>query len=142
MINTVMYTVLNTTLTDYELKNPEPNLEFFTLFTKLNLAPSDNFRSKSRKDLESIIQMLGLRGQPVMIGMPINAKDRKLNYFGSKKLKSSGWVLKFAYDQSELYTEDMLNDIFNNIVLEGGVVRTKGKGVNTEIIKVQNVYKR
>ena len=62
MINTVMYTVLNTTLTDYELKNPEPNLEFFTLFTKLNLAPSDNFRSKSRKDLESIIQMLGLRG--------------------------------------------------------------------------------
>jgi len=137
-----MNTVLNTTLTDYDLANPDSNLEFFTLYTKLNLRPSENFHSKSRKDLESIIQMLGLRGQPVMIGMPINAKDNKLNIFGSKKFKCSGWVLKFAYDQTGLYSEDLLSDIFDNTVLAGGIIKTKGKGVNTEILKVQNVNKR
>jgi|TARA_B100001094_G_scaffold323100_1_gene373401 hypothetical protein len=137
-----MNTVLNTTLTDYDLENPDTNLEFFTLYTKLNLRPSENFRSKSRKDLESVIQMLGLRGQPVMIGMPINAKDNKLDFFGSKKFKCSGWVLKFAYDLTGLYSEEMLSEIFNKTVLAGGIIRTKGKGVNTEILKVQNVNKR
>jgi len=137
-----MNTVLNTTLTDYDLANPDSNLEFFNLYTKLNLRPSESFRSKSRKDLESIIQLLGLRGQPVMIGMPINAKDNKLDFFGSKKFKCSGWVLKFAYDRTGLYSADMLADIFDKTVLAGGVIKTKGKGANTEILKVQNVNKR
>ena len=137
-----MNTVLNTTLTDYDLENPDSNLEFFNLYTKLNLRPSESFRSKSRKDLESIIQLLGLRGQPVMIGMPINAKDNKLDFFGSKKFKCSGWVLKFAYDRTGLYSADMLADIFDKTVLAGGVIKTKGKDANTEILKVQNVNKR
>lgn len=137
-----MNTVLNTTLTDYDLENPDSNLEFFNLYTKLNLRPSESFSSKSRKDLESIIQLLGLRGQPVMIGMPINAKDNKLDFFGSKKFKCSGWVLKFAYDRTGLYSADMLADIFDKTVLAGGVIKTKGKDANTEILKVQNVNKR
>lgn len=137
-----MNTVLNTTLTDYDLENPDSNLEFFNLYTKLNLRPSESFSSKSRKDLESIIQLLGLRGQPVMIGMPINAKDNKLDFFGSKKFKCSGWVLKFAYDRTGLYSADMLVDIFDKTVLAGGVIKTKGKDANTEILKVQNVNKR
>ena len=137
-----MNTVLNTTLTDYDVENPDSNLEFFNLYTKLNLRPSESFSSKSRKDLESIIQLLGLRGQPVMIGMPINAKDNKLDFFGSKKFKCSGWVLKFAYDRTGLYSADMLADIFDKTVLAGGVIKTKGKDANTEILKVQNVNKR
>jgi len=36
----------------------------------------------------------------------------------------------------------MLSEIFDKTVLAGGVIKTQGKGVNTEILKVQNVNKR
>ena len=46
------------------------NIEFFTLFTTLNITVTGNYTDDSQKDFESVVQCIGLRAMPTVMNNP------------------------------------------------------------------------
>lgn len=119
-------------------------LEFFTLFTTLDITTTQHHSDNSQKDFESIIQVIGIRVMPVLMNFPLTLDGRTgnvLEKFGAPSLKGPGWVLRFAFNKEGLHTLDTLKNDLNGIVLNAGNIDTVNN-INMEITQQDNLYER
>ena len=113
------------------------NIEFYTLFTKLDITQTGDYSDNSQKDFESVVQCIGLRAMPVVMNEPVELSGSGafvLENYGAPTLTGAGWIFKFAFEREGVHTIDTLRDELNGIVLNGGTIDTKDS-VNMEFSK-------
>lgn len=113
------------------------NIEFYTLFTTLDITQTGDYADASQKDFESVVQVIGLRAQPVVMNNPValnGAGANVLENYGAPTLTGAGWIFKFAFDRAEVHTVTTLTDELNAIVLNNGTIDTKST-INMEFSK-------
>ena len=113
------------------------DVEFFTLFTNIDITATDNFTDDTQKDFESIVQVIGLRAMPVVMNNPVALSGSGalvLENYGAPTLTGAGWIFKFAFEREGVHTIDTLKNELNGIVLNGGTIDTTGT-VNMEFTK-------
>ena len=113
------------------------NIEFYTLFTSIDIARTGNFDDNSQKDFESVVQVIGLRAQPVVMNEPVALNGvgaNVLENYGAPTMTGAGWIFKFAFEREGVHTIDTLEDELNGIVLNGGTIDTKNT-INMEFSK-------
>lgn len=113
------------------------NIEFYTLYTKLDITRTGNYSDPTQKDFESVVQVIGLRAMPIMMNEPVYLNgigDIALENFGAPTLTGAGWIYKFAFEREAVHTIQTLTDELHGIVLNGGTIDTKST-VNTEFTK-------
>ena len=113
------------------------NIEFYTLFTTLNITKTGDFSDNTQKDFESVVQVIGLRAQPVVMNEPVSLNGvgaNVLENYGAPSLTGAGFIFKFAFEREGVHTLDTLKDDLDGIVLNGGTVDTKSS-VNMEFTK-------
>ena len=113
------------------------NIEFYTLFTTLDITKTGDFSDNTQKDFESVVQVIGLRAQPVVMNEPVSLNGvgaQVLENYGAPSLTGAGFIFKFAFEREGVHTLDTLKDELNGIVLNGGTIDTKSS-VNMEFTK-------
>tara|TARA_B100000927_G_scaffold290114_1_gene288150 strand:+ start:1458 stop:1865 length:408 start_codon:yes stop_codon:yes gene_type:complete len=113
------------------------NIEFYTLFTDINITRTGDFSDNTQKDFESVVQVIGLRAQPVVMNNPVALNGvgaQVLENYGAPTLTGAGWIFKFAFEREGVHSISTLKDELNGIVLNGGTIDTKSS-VNMEFTK-------
>jgi len=113
------------------------NIEFYSLFTTLDITRTGDFTDNTQKDFESVVQVIGLRAQPVVMNDPVALNgigQNLLENYGAPTLSGAGWIFKFAFEREGAHTVDLLKDELDGIVLNGGTIDTKSS-VNMEFTK-------
>jgi hypothetical protein len=113
------------------------NIEFYSLFTTIDITRTGDFSDNTQKDFESIVQVIALRAMPVVMNNPVELSgvgDLILEGYGAPTLTGAGWIFKFAFEREGVHTIDTLKDELNGIVLNGGTIDTKSS-VNMEFSK-------
>ncbi len=113
------------------------NIEFYSLFTSINITRTGDFGDNTQKDFESIVQVIGLRAMPVVMNNPVALSGvgaLVLENYGAPTLTGAGWIFKFAFEREGVHTIDTLKNELNGIVLNGGTIDTTGT-VNMEFTK-------
>ena len=113
------------------------NIEFYSLFTTLDITRTGDFNDNTQKDFESVVQVIGLRAQPVVMNNPVALNGigaNLLENYGAPSLTGAGWIFKFAFEREGAHTIDLLKDELDGIVLNDGTIDTKSS-VNMEFTK-------
>lgn len=113
------------------------NIEFFTLYTKIDITQTGDFSDNTQKDFESMVQVMGLRAMPIIMNNPVGLSglgSATLDAYGAPSLTGSGWIFKFAFEREDAHTVQTLIDELHNVVLNGGTIDTKNT-INTEFTK-------
>ena len=113
------------------------NIEFFTLFTTLNITASGNFADNSQKDFESVVQVIGMRAMPTVMNNPVQLNgsgNNLLENYGAPTLTGAGYIFKFATEVPNAHTVDTLRNELNGVVLNTGTIDTTSS-VNMEFTK-------
>ena len=113
------------------------NIEYYTLFTSLDITSTGDFNDNTQKDFESVVQVIGLRAQPVVMNEPVSLNGvgaQVLENYGAPSLTGAGFIFKFAFEREGVHTLDTLKDELNGIVLNGGTIDTTSS-VNMEFTK-------
>jgi len=113
------------------------NIEFYTLFTKLNITRTGDFSDNTQKDFESVVQVIGLRAQPVVMNNPVSLNGvgaQVLENYGAPTLTGAGYIFKFAFEREGVHSIDTLKAELDGIVLNGGTIDTTST-VNMEFSK-------
>ena len=113
------------------------NIEFYTLFTSINISRTGDFADNSQKDFESVVQVIGLRAQPVVMNEPVTLSGvgaNVLENYGAPTMTGAGWIFKFAFEREGVHSIQTLKDELDGIVLNGGTIDTKSS-VNMEFTK-------
>ena len=113
------------------------NIEFFTLFTSIDITVTGDYDDNSQKDFESVVQVIGLRAMPTVMNNPValnGAGNNLLQNFGAPSMTGAGYIFKFATEVPFAHTVDTLKDELNGIVLNGGTIDTKST-INMEFTK-------
>lgn len=113
------------------------NVEFFTLYTTLDITRTGNYGDASQKDFESVVQVIGLRAMPVIMNEPVyinGVGSLVLENFGAPSMTGAGWIFKFAFEREAVHTIQTLTDELHGIVLNDGTIDTKNS-VNMEFTK-------
>ena len=113
------------------------NIEFYTLFTTLDITRTGDYSDNTQKDFESVVQVIGLRAQPVVMNNPVRLSGvgaNLLENYGAPTLAGAGWIFKFAFEREGVHTIQTLKDELDGIVLNGGTIDTKNS-VNMEFTK-------
>ena len=113
------------------------NIEFFTLFTTLDITVTGNYNNNTQKDFESVVQVIGLRAMPTVMNNPVYLNGvgaNKLENYGAPTLTGAGYIFKFATEIPGAHSVDTLKDELNGIVLNAGVIDTTGT-INMEFTK-------
>jgi len=113
------------------------NIEFYSLFTTLDITRTGDYSDNTQKDFESIVQVIGLRAQPVVMNNPVvlnGVGANILENYGAPSLTGAGWIFKFAFEREGVHTVELLKDELDGIVLNGGTIDTKNT-VNMEFTK-------
>jgi hypothetical protein len=113
------------------------NIEFYTLFTTIDITRTGDYNDDSQKDFESIVQVIGLRAQPVVMNEPVPLNGVGANVienYGAPSITGAGWIFKFAFERTDVHTIQTLTDELDGIVLNGGTIDTKNS-VNMEFTK-------
>ena len=113
------------------------NIEFYTLFTTMDISRTGDYSDNTQKDFESIVQVIGLRAQPVVMNNPVQVNgvgQNLLENYGAPSLTGAGWIFKFAFEREGVHTIDTLKDELDGIVLNGGTIDTKNT-INMEFTK-------
>lgn len=113
------------------------NIEYYTLFTKLDLTRTGNFNDVTQKDFESVVQVIGLRAMPIIMNVPVELDGTGvyvLENYGAPTITGAGWIFKFAFEREGVHTIQTLTDELHGIVLNGGTIDTKNT-VNMEFSK-------
>ncbi len=113
------------------------NIEFYSLFTTIDITRTGDFSDNTQKDFESIVQVIGLRAMPVVMNNPVELSgvgELVLEGYGAPTLTGAGWIFKFAFEREGVHTIDTLKDELNGIVLNGGTIDTTST-VNMEFTK-------
>lgn len=113
------------------------NIEFFTLFTSIDITVTNDYTDNSQKDFESVVQVIGLRAMPTVMNNPValnGSGNNLLQNYGAPSMTGAGYIFKFATEVPFAHTVDTLKDELHGIVLNGGTVDTKNT-VNMEFTK-------
>lgn len=113
------------------------NIEYFTLYTSLDITASGDYREDSQKDFDMIIQVIGLRAMPIIMNTPVKINGigaNKMESYGSPTITGKGWIFKFAFEREGVHTIDTLSQELDGIVLNAGVVDTFN-AINVEFTK-------
>ena len=113
------------------------NIEFYTLYTSLDLTHTGDFTDNTQKDFESIVQVIGLRAMPIIMNKPVALSGVGANVlegYGAPTLTGAGWIFKFAFERESVHSINTLRDELDGIVLNGGTVDTKSS-INMEFTK-------
>ena len=113
------------------------NIEFYTLFTTIDITRTGNFSDNTQKDFESVVQVIGLRAQPVVINNPVALNGSGANVlenYGAPTLTGAGHIFKFAFEREGVHSVDTLKTELNGIVLNGGTIDTTSS-INMEFTK-------
>ena len=113
------------------------NIEFYTLFTTIDITRTGNFSDNTQKDFESVVQVIGLRAQPVVMNNPVELNGSGANVlenYGAPTLTGAGHIFKFAFEREGVHSVDTLKTELNGIVLNGGTIDTTSS-VNMEFTK-------
>ena len=113
------------------------NIEFYSLFTTLDITRTGDYSDNTQKDFESVVQVIGLRAQPVVMNNPVALNGVGANIlenYGAPSLTGAGWIFKFAFEREGVHTVELLKDELDGIVLNGGTIDTKNT-VNMEFTK-------
>ena len=113
------------------------NIEFYTLFTTMDITRTGDYSDNTQKDFESIVQVIGLRAQPVVMNNPVQLNGvgaNVLENYGAPSITGAGFIFKFAFEREGVHTVDTLKDELDGIVLNAGTVDTK-RSINMEFTK-------
>jgi hypothetical protein len=113
------------------------NIEFYTLFTSMDITRTGDYSDNTQKDFESIVQVIGLRAQPVVMNNPVQLNGvgaNVLENYGAPSITGAGFIFKFAFEREGVHTVDTLKDELDGIVLNAGTVDTKSS-INMEFTK-------
>lgn len=113
------------------------NIEFYTLFTTLDITSTGDYANPSQKDFESVVQVMGLRAMPIIMNTPVRLNGvgtAVLENYGAASISGAGWIFKFAFEREGVHTIDTLTQELNGIVLNAGVIDTV-TSVNMEFTK-------
>ena len=113
------------------------NIEFFTLFTSIDITVTNDYTDNSQKDFESVVQVIGLRAMPTVMNNPValnGAGNNLLQNFGAPSMTGAGYIFKFATEVPFAHTVDTLKDELHGIVLNGGTIDTTST-INMEFTK-------
>ncbi len=113
------------------------NIEFYTLFTTIDITRTGDFSNDTQKDFESVVQVIGLRAQPVVMNNPVQLNGSGANVlenYGAPSLTGAGFIFKFAFEREGVHSVDTLKNELDGIVLNGGTIDTKSS-VNMEFTK-------
>ncbi len=113
------------------------NIEFYTLFTTIDITRTGDFNDNTQKDFESVVQVIGLRAQPVVMNNPVSLNgvgQNVLENYGAPTLTGAGHIFKFAFEREGAHNVDLLKEELHGIVLNGGTVDTNSS-VNMEFTK-------
>ena len=113
------------------------NIEFYTLFTTIDITRTGNFSDNTQKDFESVVQVIGLRAQPVVMNNPVELNGSGANVlenYGAPTLTGAGFIFKFAFEREGVHSVDTLKTELNGIVLNGGTIDTESS-INMEFTK-------
>lgn len=113
------------------------NIEFYTLFTEIDITRTGDYADATQKDFECMVQVIGLRAQPIIMNNPVHVNgtgDAQLENFGAPNLTGEGWIFKFAFEREGVHSLETLKNEMHGIVLNGGTVDTSDT-VNTEFTK-------
>ena len=113
------------------------NIEFYTLFTNLDITQTGDYTDNTQKDFESLVQVIGLRAMPVVMNNPVRLNgigSNVLENYGAPSMSGAGWIFKFAFEREGVHSIDTLKDELDGIVLNGGTIDTKSS-VNMEFTK-------
>ena len=104
------------------------NIEFYTLYTTLDITRTGDFSDATQKDFECVVQVIGLRAMPIMMNNPVELSGdggSVLENYGAPTLSGPGWIFKFAFEREGVHSIQTLTDELHGIVLNGGVIDTK-----------------
>jgi hypothetical protein len=113
------------------------NIEFYTLYTTLDITRTGDYSDDTQKDFESVVQVIGLRAQPVVMNNPValsGVGQNLLENYGAQSITGAGWVFKFAFEREGAHSVNLLRDELDGIVLNGGTIDTKNS-INMEFTK-------
>ena len=113
------------------------NIEFYTLFTTLDITRTGDYSDLTQKDFECVVQVIGLRAQPVVMNNPVplsGVGQNVLESYGAPSLTGAGWIFKFAFEREGVHSITTLTDELHGIVLNGGTIDTKNT-INMEFTK-------
>jgi|TARA_B110000305_G_scaffold215954_1_gene253939 hypothetical protein len=113
------------------------NIEFFTLFTSLDISVTGDYADATQKDFESVVQVIGLRAMPTVMNNPVflnGAGANLLENYGAPSMTGAGYIFKFATEQPGAHTPATLIDELDLVVLNAGTINTK-TGINMEFTK-------
>ena len=113
------------------------NIEFYTLFTTIDITRTGDFSNNTQKDFESVVQVIGLRAQPVVMNNPVQLNGSGANVlenYGAPSLTGAGFIFKFAFEREGVHSVDTLKTELNGIVLNGGTIDTTSS-INMEFTK-------
>jgi len=113
------------------------NIEYYTLFSSLDITRTGDYSDATQKDFESVVQVIGLRAQPVVMNNPValdGTGAQLIENYGAPSITGAGWIFKFAFEREGVHTIDTLKDELDGIVLNGGTINTKSS-VNMEFSK-------
>ena len=122
------------------------NIEFYTLFTDINITRTGDFSDNTQKDFESVVQVIGLRAQPVVMNNPVALNGvgaQVLENYGAPTLTGAGWIFKFAVEHPDVFNENgnplsKLISSMDGVVLNGGTLSTTGS-VNIEFTQSETL---
>ena len=113
------------------------NIDFYTLFTTIDITRTGDFSNNTQKDFESVVQVIGLRAQPVVMNNPVQLNGSGANVLensGAPSLTGAGFIFKYAFEREGVHSVDTLKNELDGIVLNGGTIDTKSS-VNMEFTK-------
>jgi hypothetical protein len=113
------------------------NIEFYTLFTTLDISATGDFNDPTQKDFESVVQVIGLRAMPIIMNTPVEVTgvgSAVLENYGAPSITGAGWIFKFAFEREGVHSIDTLKNELDGIVLNAGTIDTKNS-VNMEFTK-------
>ena len=113
------------------------NIEFYTLFTTIDITHTGDYSDDTQKDFESVVQVIGLRAMPIIMNSPVELNGiggNVIENFGAPTLTGAGWIFKFAFEREAVHTVATLTDELHGIVLNGGTIDTKNS-INMEFTK-------
>lgn len=124
------------------------NIDFFVLFTTLDITPTGNYLDQSQKNYTTVVSMVSIRAQPILNSSPVFVED--LEAAGATELEGEGYVWKFAVEHSEafaLHNENLqvvdgvyyLKAIFEGAEIGEVVIETEGDDQNIEFKRYESL---
>jgi hypothetical protein len=113
------------------------NIEFYTLFTTLDISATGDFNDPTQKDFESVVQVMGLRAMPIIMNIPVELNgvgNAVLENYGAPSITGTGWIFKFAFEREGVHSIATLTNELHGIVLNTGTIDTKDN-INMEFTK-------